>query len=482
MRKIFLVSVVAGAALGCGALPGARPSGGGSQRDGGITNTAMTRPMHEMFFPVAVGAHSTTDCNSCHGGFPSFKQFTCISCHDHAQVTTDASHAGVTGYKYDSQSCLGCHPSGMAASSSRVDHSTQFFPINVGTSHGNAQCSDCHTNPADKKQFTCVTCHEHAQDVLTPKHVGVADYKWDSQSCLTCHPQSMVPELPRKAHTFFPIDMSTKHATTQCSDCHTTPGDKSKFTCISCHDHADALTTPKHSKVASYTYDSPSCYRCHSNGMANFDHSMLPTPPNCVGCHQAALMMATVTPASMHVANMFPKTCESCHKSFTAWGPGTTMEHTTIGGTTSKCETCHTGDLSKATTSPASMHVANNFPTACATCHTSFTAWGPQTPMQHTAVGGAKSMCDTCHMADFAKGTTPFNHVAQKVSANACNTCHTDFTTWNKFVHNNNCYNGTTLRGHQGATCAQCHTVSTDYTKSSCTACHSNRGTNCNGG
>ncbi len=347
--------------------------------------------------------------------------------------------------------------------------------------HGASQCTDCHTNPADKKQFTCISCHDHAQAVTDTGHAGVANYKYDSPSCLSCHPQGIAGTVSRPDHAmFFPIDTGTKHATTQCTDCHTTPGDKSQFTCISCHDHADAVTTPKHANVVGYKYDSPSCYRCHSNGMAAFDHSMLPKPPNCVGCHQAALAMATTSPASMHVANMFPATCESCHKSFTAWGPGTTMDHMTVGGTASKCETCHTGNLSKATTSPASMHVANKFPTACASCHTSFTAWGPQTPMQHTAVGGTKATCETCHMAEFTAGTTPFNHVAQKVSAAACNTCHTDFTTWNKFVHNNNCYNGNTLRGHQGATCAQCHTVATDYTKSSCTACHSNRGTNCN--
>jgi len=481
MKTIVLVAAGLIALLGCDVLPGGRAtSGGAAPPGGGVSNTAMTRPQHEMFFPIAAGAHSATDCNSCHGGFSSFKQFTCISCHDHAQTATDTSHAGVSGYKYDSKSCLGCHPSGMATALSRADHSSQFFPIDPGKSHGNAQCSDCHTNASDKKQFTCLTCHEHAQDVLAPKHVGVTDYKWDSQACLSCHPQSSVPELPRMAHTLFPIDVGTKHANTQCGDCHTNPSDKSQFTCIGCHDHAEPVTTPKHTKVAGYTYDSPSCYRCHSNGAAVFDHATLPAPPNCLGCHQAALAVAITTPASMHVANMFPTTCESCHKSFTAWGPGTPMAHAAIGGTASKCETCHTGNLSKAVTSPASMHVANMFPTACATCHTSFTAWGPKTPMQHAAVGGTKSKCETCHLSTFMTATTPFNHITQKVSASVCNTCHTDFTTWNKFVHNNNCYNGTTLRGHQGATCAQCHTVPTDYKQSSCTACHQNRGTNCN--
>ncbi len=559
VSTLLLVLTVAGS-LGCNFLMPSQAGGsGGSSKSGSAAvGTAMTREGHQNLLPIATGPHATADCNSCHGTFTTFKQFTCLSSGCHVQPMTDTAHVGIADYKYESAACLTCHPQGLAGSIARADHA-QYFPIDMGSVHGASQCADCHMNPADKKQFTCISCHDHAQAVTDTGHVGVANYKYDSPSCLSCHPQGIAgtvsrpdhmkffaidvgtkhattqctdchtdptdkskftcfssgchvqaatatlhmgvtgykydaptcltchpqgasAELKRPDHAMFPIDIGTKHATTQCTDCHTTPGDKSQFTCISCHDHADAVTTPKHANVVGYTYDSPSCYRCHSNGMAKFDHSMLPTPPNCVSCHQAALAMATVTPASMHVANMFPKTCETCHKSFTAWGPGTTMDHTTIGGTTSKCETCHTGDLSKATTSPASMHVANKFPTACSTCHTSFTAWGPQTAMQHTAVGGTKSTCETCHMGDFTKGTTPFNHVAQNVSANVCNTCHTDFTTWNKFVHSNGCYNGTTLRGHQGATCAQCHTVTTDYTKSSCTACHSNRGTNCNGG
>ena len=96
MKSILLAVVSLGALVGCDVLSGARAPAPGSQGDGGTSNTAMTRPMHETFFPIVAGAHSATDCNSCHGGFPSFKQFTCISCHDHAQMKTDTAHAGVT--------------------------------------------------------------------------------------------------------------------------------------------------------------------------------------------------------------------------------------------------------------------------------------------------------------------------------------------------------------------------------------------------
>ena len=134
----------------------------------------------------------------------------------------------------------------------------------------------------------------------------------------------------------------------------------------------------------------------------------------------------------------------------------------------------------RAVTTPASLHVTNKFPNTCESCHKSFTSWGPGTAMDHMPVGGTAAKCETCHLDDFNAGTTPFNHVTQKVSASTCNMCHKDFTTWTKFVHSSNCFNGSTLRGHQGATCAQCHTVANDFSQSSCTACHSNRWTNCN--
>ena len=144
-----------------------------------------------------------------------------------------------------------------------------------------------------------------------------------------------------------------------------------------------------------------------------------------------------------------------------------------------KCETCHLENQKAATTTPSSNHLANKFPVTCGSCHKSFTSWGPGTAMPHAVVGGTTSKCDTCHLDDFMKATTPFDHAANKVVPSSCNMCHTDFTTWLKFQHPSNCYNGTTRRGHEGATCAQCHTVPTDYSKYSCTACHQNEGNNC---
>jgi hypothetical protein len=418
---ILLVGVAA-ALSACDSVMPPKPD---VQGMGGKPGAGAVTPGTHTFFPVETGPHAV-DCNSCHGGFDTFKKFTCVGCHDHAQAVTDGQHTGVKDYRYDSTACVTCHPQGTAGMIARADH-TKFFPIDVGTAHAKGQCVDCHTVAGDKAQFTCVGCHDHAQAVTDTGHAGVTNYKYDSRACLTCHQQGTAGTIARADHAkFFPIDVATPHANGQCADCHTNPNDRSQFTCVSCHDHAQAATDMGHSNVMGYRYDSASCLKCHASGKATFDHANLGPSPNCIGCHQDKLALAVTTPASKHLANAFPSTCEKCHTSFLAWGPMTTMQHAAVGGTTAKCE--------------------------------------------------------TCHLANFTASVTPFDHVKQGVSASSCNTCHTDFTTWMKFLHPSNCFNGTTGRSHQGAKCAQCHAAAPDYKQSSCTACHRNRGTNCNDG
>jgi hypothetical protein len=418
---VFLAMALA-ALDGCQTLMPASDVQGGT--DGSTAgNGAVTRLTH-TFFPITTGAHGTADCNSCHGGFGTFKEFSCVTCHDHAQQVADTQHVAVKDYKYDSKACVNCHPQGVAGTIARPDH-TRFFPIDVNTPHANGQCSECHTKPGDKTQFSCVGCHDHAQPVTDLGHAGITGYKYDSQACLGCHQQGLAGMVARADHTrFFPIDTGTKHASGQCADCHTTKGDRSQFTCISCHDHAQPVTDGKHVNVMGYRYDSASCLRCHAGGKGAFDHATLGPVPNCIGCHQDKLALAVTTPASRHTDNKFPTSCESCHTSFTSWGPGTVMQHKVVGNTAARCE--------------------------------------------------------SCHLATFTAAVAPFNHVTNGVTASNCNTCHTDFATWTKFTHPSNCFNGATGKSHHNATCAQCHTAPANYKQSSCTACHSNRGTNCN--
>lgn len=66
-----------------------------------------------QFFPIYSGPHreAWSGCQSCHPGAPvSFGAFTCLTCHGRAE--TDRNHDEVSGYAYESNRCLACHPRG----------------------------------------------------------------------------------------------------------------------------------------------------------------------------------------------------------------------------------------------------------------------------------------------------------------------------------------------------------------------------------
>jgi hypothetical protein len=67
-----------------------------------------------QFFPVYSGKHlrQWTACSDCHTNSSSYAVFTCLSCHEHNQVDMDDKHKNMSGYQYQSQACLTCHPRG----------------------------------------------------------------------------------------------------------------------------------------------------------------------------------------------------------------------------------------------------------------------------------------------------------------------------------------------------------------------------------
>src|SRR2546428_6388036 len=105
--------------------------------------SAVTRANHK--FPITTGPHAV-DCNTCHGSFSSFNQFTCFNCHGHEQPLTDSLHTSLTmaagsslpdggvAYADDSASCLGCHPTGASV------------PFSHARLSGN--CASCHAATA----------------------------------------------------------------------------------------------------------------------------------------------------------------------------------------------------------------------------------------------------------------------------------------------------------------------------------------------
>ncbi len=135
-----------------------------------------------------LGAHKTIQCTTCHE-LPSYAvkfQVTsdqnCYGCH---QPDYQKAHSG-TGF---STTCTDCHNVNTWGDASFTDHDSKFFPIYSGT-HKNtwSTCATCHTDPANYKTFTCLSCHTHDKTTTDQHHTEVQGYSYVSTACYSCHP------------------------------------------------------------------------------------------------------------------------------------------------------------------------------------------------------------------------------------------------------------------------------------------------------
>ncbi|MBZ0153343.1 MAG: hypothetical protein K8J09_17600 [Planctomycetes bacterium] len=135
---------------------------------------------HPVSFPLTNGHNRT--CTACHTtpGVYTGLSTTCVSCHlAQYQATTDPPHASFQM----SQQCQDCHTT-LSWGSGTWTHQ---FPITSGD-HGNLECFDCHNNPANRLDFSCIDCHEHRQTAMNSEHNGVQGYVWATANCYQCHP------------------------------------------------------------------------------------------------------------------------------------------------------------------------------------------------------------------------------------------------------------------------------------------------------
>ena len=138
-------------------------------------------------FPLT-GAHLRVPCQQCHADrVYSGKPSDCVSCHRTAyNGTTNPSHT-VANFP---TTCASCHTTS-TWSGARFDHDG-YFPIYSGAHRGRwVSCSTCHTNPANFATFTCLTCH--AQGETDGHHRGLSGYRYESQTCYSCHRNGRKP-------------------------------------------------------------------------------------------------------------------------------------------------------------------------------------------------------------------------------------------------------------------------------------------------
>lgn len=148
--------------------------------------TPATFPIHGNYWPIT-GAHVqvANNCVKCHNNNYNSTPNTCVGCHlqDYNQ-TTNPPHSAAQ-FPTD---CLQCHNQNDWAPST-FNHDGQYFPIYSGKHKGQWNlCSECHTNPANYKVFSCIDCHEHNKTSTDNEHQGVSGYSYNSLSCFQCHP------------------------------------------------------------------------------------------------------------------------------------------------------------------------------------------------------------------------------------------------------------------------------------------------------
>src|SRR6266851_2973197 len=440
--------------LPCWALPFALltlaaacgPGGNGSAQ----WNTMPNPATHDSFFPIAAGSKHALGsdspaitCNSCHGGGNSFKQFDCLSCHQHSdQAALALGHRGKPQYAYASASCYSCHPRGTAGGvvpSGLISDPARDLTVNaqipsyVDTSISSLSAQtetlpmpmDHASKHVDAAAFaSCGNCHGNAGAFYPGNlHSSLANLNLAQPSaCADCHASSkpigfVGPTATNPART--PASSEMKHDAVLWSNGLPTAAIAVPQDCAVCH------VTPTMSMPASWATNragkTPALF--HTSLTA----ANLPQPASCVDCHANSRPngVLTVSPTNLqfdHTALVALADCASCHQSgssaaqWASWAGG--KFHLSGNATPSSCLPCHAGERPTTTS------------TWTSTTYTS--APFDYVPNPQGVNHGAGQDCAVCHAGPGtgAWGGTQnwvgghFAHGASTISSNTCIACH----------------------------------------------------------
>ncbi len=423
-------------------------------------NSAPT-PASHGYFPITTGPHAT-DCNTCHGPFPSFAQFSCFGCHGHEdQNLMGELHLGVPTYAYQSQACYTCHSdgarrpfdhaglaSGNGGCAACHDTGNLFAALPVaGFTHepiGGADCGACHTTTSwlGATGAPPGASHDPTQDVFVD--AGMPTYSGTSIAQIS--PQT--EDLP----------MPMSHATGEISS-------QAMSACSSCHPDASS---------GSYRPG-----RLHAS-LASLG---LAEPTSCADCHQTSMPLGFVGPVASSPART-PPSGEMKHDAV-AWANGAP---TTTSLVTADCGTCHPSPSggqpgSWATglggTSPAVFHAALaaaglSQPASCLDCHangrpstvltSANSSIASNLSFDHTAAA-AQGDCAACH-ASTTRWAGGLFHAPGSANPTTCLPCHeserpTSTASWQSPTYQASPFdwvtNGLGIAHGDGQDCAACH-------------------------
>jgi hypothetical protein len=211
-------------------------------------------------FPLT-GAHRAIACNKCHlNNKFSGTATTCVGCHQQDYTATTAPSHSAAHFPTD---CSTCH-STTAWTGAFFDHSQTQFPLTGA--HKTLACDQCHGSGVYQGLTTaCSGCHQQDYARTTNPNHQAAQFPTDCTSCHTT--TAWTGATFDHDGPFFPIYSGTHRGTwSSCATCHTVATDFSQFTCLQCHEHAQAQMDSRHSQVRGYSYNSQACLSCHPTG------------------------------------------------------------------------------------------------------------------------------------------------------------------------------------------------------------------------
>ena len=217
---------------------------------------------HNQFY-VLNGAHASiaNECASCHNSTFTNTPTTCFGCHSaDYNSTTNPNHKQLNF----STSCITCHNENAWIPAS-FNHNL-FYPLNGAHAAVANECASCHNSTFTNTPTTCFGCHSSDYNSTTNPNHKQSGFSID---CATCHNESRWEGASfNHDNQYFPIYSGNHRGEwNSCSECHTTAGNYSLFSCIDCHEHSNASELAKdHDDVNGYVFQSVSCYACHPNG------------------------------------------------------------------------------------------------------------------------------------------------------------------------------------------------------------------------
>jgi hypothetical protein len=333
------------------------------------------------------------------------------------------------------------------------------------------------------------------------------------------------PTTDQHTSLFFPISAGSFHAmgspavhvagNIDCNSCHGTSDTFGGFDCLTCHTPTPTIPNHVQKNVGGFSYDSPSCYGCHPDGIGkgSVDHThKFPIAPGQVHATGApAIHVAgTIQCTSCHanIADRSKVDCTICHDAadqsakhagligpepgngtplWSGSGPVTT-------GETSNCLLCHSnGALQRVATHgqnpalPGGFLVARgNHLQSCEQCHTSRMT---DPARKNPEIDFAAMSCANCHtqaidLIATKHATFNVNLTSPPATTPTCLSCHPDGGTAAGFQHPSFPVASGAVHAlgapavHLAGTigCASCHTPAAnsagDYKQVDCTVCH----------